>query len=47
MHELRLARLRLLLLATLAFGCSTASISGTYAAITAGFPTAASSPLAR
>ena len=45
MHELRLARLRLLLLATLAFGCSTASISGTYAAITVGFPGVAASPL--
>jgi hypothetical protein len=47
MHEVRLARLRLLLLATLAFGCSSASISGSYAAIAGGFPGAAVPPLAR
>ena len=47
MHDVQTARLRLLLLATLAFGCSTASVSGTYAAITAGFPTEAGSQLTR
>jgi len=43
MHDVQSARLRLLLLATLAFGCSTASISATFAAITAGFPTVGTS----
>ena len=45
MHDLRTARLRLLLATTLAAGCSVASLAGTFAAISAGVPATAATRL--
>jgi hypothetical protein len=42
MHDVRLAQLRLLLFASLALGCSVASISGTVSAVSAAAPATAS-----
>ncbi|MGE5722525.1 MAG: hypothetical protein ACM3YM_08695 [Sphingomonadales bacterium] len=41
MHVHRVARLRLLLATALAAGCSAATLTGTFAAISAGVPTTA------